>query len=456
MEHLIEEQKIFKREGDINLSDERKSWQDKNLDKKTQNLLEEDSKYFIHQALSTPCLNALESCDGIYIQDTQGKKYMDFHGNSAHQIGFKNNFVINRIIEQLQKLPFSPRRYTNETAINLAKKLCDLAPDPLCKVLFTTGGASSNSTAIKLARALTGRHKILSMWDSFHGATLDTISVGGESSFRYNAGPLLPGVEHVPPPASFRGVWCNGKGENNYDKVLEYIDYVFEREGDFAAIITETIRNTVVQIPSQEYYQSLRKICDKHGVLLILDEIPISLGRTGKLFAFENFGIVPDIVTLGKGLGGGVVPFSAVLTDKRFDSFPEKSVGHFTHEKSPLGTSAAMATLEFIEKENLLLRVSDMEEYMRGRLMHMKEKFECIGDIRGIGLLWGIDVVKDKTSIEPDSQFTEKVMYDCLTKGLSFKVGGGNTILLSPPLVIEKKQIDQALDILESAFSNVK
>lgn len=187
-------------EGDINISTKRIRWQKEQLDDATRKLLDRDQRHFLSQSLSTPCLNALKACDGIYIEDLQGHRYMDFHGNNVHQVGFGNSEVIAAIKDQLNTLSFCTRRYTNETAVNLAETLAGLAPGDLNRVLFCPGGAEAIGIALKLARAVTGRHKTISMWDSFHGATLDAISIGGESIFRRDVGPLLPGTEHVPPP----------------------------------------------------------------------------------------------------------------------------------------------------------------------------------------------------------------------------------------------------------------
>jgi 4-aminobutyrate aminotransferase len=192
--------KLHKSEGDINISHQREEWQKNNIDTKSRRLLEEDARYFLKQSLSTPCLNTMRHCEGIYIEDIQGRRYMDFHGNNVHQVGFANADVITAIKKQLDKLSFCSRRYTNRVAVDLAKKLAEIAPGDLNKSLFCPGGAEAVGMAIKLARVATGRHKTISMWDSFHGATLDTISIGGEAIFRQNIGPLLPGCEHVPPP----------------------------------------------------------------------------------------------------------------------------------------------------------------------------------------------------------------------------------------------------------------
>ena len=187
-------------EGDVNLSPRRRQWSEQHIDDATAAMLDEDARYFLHQSLSTPCLNALETSHGIYLEDTQGRRIMDFHGNSVHQVGHGHPRVVEAVKAQLDTLPFCPRRYTNRTAIHLARRLVELSPDGLDKLLFAPGGTSAVGMALKLARYATGRHKTVSMWDSFHGASLDAISIGGEALFRKDVGPLLPGTEHIPPP----------------------------------------------------------------------------------------------------------------------------------------------------------------------------------------------------------------------------------------------------------------
>ncbi len=196
-------EKINRSEGDINISPRRDEWQKRHIDEETRVLLEEDARYFLKQSLSTPCLNALRTCDGIYIEDLQGRRYMDFHGNNVHQVGFANPEVIEAIKDQLDELSFCARRYTNQSAVNLAKKLAKIVPGNLNKVLLSPGGATAMGMALKIARIATGRHKTISMWDSFHGASLDAVSIGGEALFRQDVGPLLPGAEHVPPPDEY-------------------------------------------------------------------------------------------------------------------------------------------------------------------------------------------------------------------------------------------------------------
>lgn len=437
-------------EGDINLSEARRNWYAVINDTDTQAYLKEDAEHFLHQALSTPCLDVLASCDGIYLTDLSGKRYMDFHGNNVHQLGYRHPFVIGKIKEQLDILPFSPRRFTNVPAVELAKKLGELLPGDLNRVLFAPGGTSAISMALKLARMVTGKHKIISLWDSFHGASMDAISVGGEQDFRKDMGPLMPGVERIPPPMTYRGPFASAQqGDLPY---ADYLEYVIEKEGDIGAFMIETIRNTDVQIPSQAYWNRVREICTKHKVLLILDEIPIAFGRTGKMFAFEHYGIEPDIICLGKGLGGGVMPMASIVAREGYNIAGEISLGHFTHEKSPLGCVAALAMLEYMEQHHLLQKVQDDEAFMSEALHGLKDKFPLIGDVRGVGLLWGVELVKDRNTKEKAVKESEMVMYECLKNGMSFKVSQGNVIQLSPPLIISREELTEALKILEAAI----
>jgi len=375
---------------------------------------------------------------------------MDFHGNNVHQIGYSNPRVIEAVREQLSKLHFSPRRYANEKAIELAEKLISYMPDKRYKVLFTPNGASSVGMALKLARQYTGRYKTISLWDSFHGANLDTISVGGESAFRASIGPLMPGSGHIMPYNSFRCVFGDC-GECDL-KCLDYLEYVMECEGDVGAVLLETIRSTDVHIPPNKYFTRLRGICDAQGALLIMDEIPTALGRTGEMYAFLNYDVVPDILVLGKGLGGGVIPFSAILAKSELNVCRDISIGHYTHEKSPLGAAAALAVIEFIEDENIQGHVREMGALLNHSLSDLKKKHGMIGDVRAIGLMAAVELVRSHYTKERANTETENVMYRCLEHGLSFKISQGNVITLSPPLIITEEELTKAFDILDDAM----
>ena len=438
-------------EGDINLSPRRAAWLRDGLDAPTRRLLADDAAGFLHQSLSTPCLNAVVGARGVYLEDMQGREIMDFHGNSAHQVGYGHPRVIAAIKAQLDTLPFCPRRYTNAAAVELARRLGALAPENLKKVLFCPGGTSAIGIALKLARVVTGRHKTISLWDSFHGASLDAISVGGEAMFRDGLGPLLPGAHHVAPCDPTRCAFKCGAACNL--RCAEALEEKLAAEGDVGAVLIETVRCTDVQVPPPDYYRLIRAACDRHGALLILDEIPIGLGRTGKFFAFEHYGVVPDIVVLGKGLGGGVVPMAAVIARTDFDIAQHTSLGHYTHEKSSVGCAAALATLDVIRDEALVERSATLGAHALTRLHELAARHPLIGEVRGLGLLLGVELVTDRTSMAPARDAAEAVMYFCFAKGLSFKIGQGNVLTLTPPLTLSLAELDRALVILDAALT---
>jgi len=447
--------RLHQSEGDVNISEKRIAWQQEHLDADTKALLAEDARYFLKQSLSTPCLNALQGCEGIYIEDLQGRRYMDFHGNNVHQVGFSNPEVIAAIKAQLDALSFCTRRYTNRVAVDLAAKLADIAPGNLNKSLLCPGGTEAIGMAMKLARIATGRHKTISMWDSFHGASLDAISIGGEALFRRDMGPMLPGTEHVPPPDEYRCLFgCHDRGGCDLT-CARYIEYILEKEGDIAAVIAEPIRSTPY-IPKAEFWQTVRKACDRHGALLIFDEIPHALGRTGKMFTCENFAVVPDMLVIGKGLGGGIFPLAALIAREDLDVAADRALGHYTHEKNPVACAAALATISYIEKNRLVEHSAELGRIALGRMKTMMDRHPLIGDVRGLGLFLGIELVKDRSTRQRASEEAEEVMYRALSKGLSFKLTMGNIITLTPPLTITKAEMDRALDIVEACIEAVE
>jgi 4-aminobutyrate aminotransferase len=437
-------------EGDTNLSSLREQWKSECLSEETLHWLAEDETYFLWQSLSTPCLNVLSKSKGASIEDLQGRRYLDFHGNNVHQVGFGNPRVIQAITKQMEELSFCTRRYTNIPAIRLAAKLAALAPGDLSKVLFAPSGTGAIGMALKLARAATGRFKTISLWDSFHGASLDVISIGGEATFRNSAGPLLPGAEHAPPPdplhCPFRcGTQCNLR-------CAEYIEYMLEKEGDVAAVIAETVRSTPY-IPPIDYWRTVRAACDRHGALLILDEIPHALGRTGRMFTFEHYGIVPDMVVIGKGLGGGIFPLAALIARSGLNVAPDRALGHYTHEKNPVACAAALATIEILE-EGLLEEVKQLGASTLKRLEELRSNHPVIRDVRGLGLLIGMEL--GSLGSMSAASAAERVMYGALRRGLNFKVTMSTILTLTPALTITREEMDRAIAILDKELAVVE
>jgi 4-aminobutyrate aminotransferase len=423
--------------------------------------LAEDDRYFLHQSLSSPCLAVIRKAEGIWIEDMAGRRYMDFHGNSVHHIGYGHPRLVAAIKAQLDELSFAPRRFTDEPAIALARKLAAIAPGELGKVLFTTGGSDAIEVALKLARLATGRFKTISFWDAFHGAGFGASSVGGEDIFRsHGIGPLLPGSEHVAPYSCYRCAYgyrdIDGKPDLPSCRLTcaNFVRYVLEKERDVAAVIAEPLR-AVPNLPPPGFWREVRRACDDHGALLIFDEIPTGLGKTGTMFACEQEGVVPDILVLGKALGGGILPIAAVIATPALDVAGALAVGHYTHEKNPVTCRAALTTIEIIEDEGLVEKSRALGAHALERLHAMKDRHPLIGDVRGRGLLMGIELVRDRASKEKASDQADAALYRALDKGLSFKTTMGNVLTLSPPLTITKPELDRALDIVEACIGEV-
>ncbi|MFQ5937915.1 MAG: aminotransferase class III-fold pyridoxal phosphate-dependent enzyme, partial [Acidiferrobacterales bacterium] len=222
--------------------------------------------------------------------------------------------------------------------------------------------------------------------------------------------------------------------------------------GDIGAVVAETVRSTPF-IPPTDYWKIIRDACDRHGALLILDEIPHCLGRTGKMFTCEHYDVVPDMLVIGKGLGGGIFPLAALIAHEGLDIAPERALGHYTHEKNPVACAAALAAIAVIEQEGLLDNACELGDYALKKMQAMKTKHAMIGDVRGLGLLMGMELVKSRDTKERAVDLAEDVMYRCLAKGLSFKLSMGNILTLTPPLTLTKDEMDQASEILETCLA---
>lgn len=434
-------------EGDVNLSAERARFTQGHLAASTRDMVAEDARWFLHQSLSSPCLNAVAKAEGAWIEDVEGRRYLDFHGNNVHQVGYSHPRVLAAIREQLETLSFCPRRFTCEPAIDLARRLGELAPGDLQRVLFAPGGTSAIGMALKLARFATGRFKFVSMWDSFHGASMDALSVGGEAVFRQGLGPLLPGCEHVPPPEPSRCPFRCGTACTS--QCADYVEYVLEKEGDVAAVIGETVRCTPF-VPPLDYWKRIRAACDRHGALLILDEIPLGLGRTGRMFACEHYDVVPDMLVLGKGLGGGIFPLAALLAREHLNVASHTALGHYTHEKNPVACAAGLATLDVIRDEKLVAHAAELGAYAMNQLRAMQQRQPAVGEIRGLGLVLGVQLRQPDG--RPANDLAERTMYAAMRRGLSFKTTMGNILTLTPALVLSRAELDAALAILEAAL----
>lgn len=442
---------VVRTEGESNRAAARLEWNARQDHAPSRDLLERDAEAFLHQSLSSPCVATIARAQGIWIEDLAGRRYMDFHGNSVHHIGYAHPRLVGAIKQQLDELSFSPRRFTNETAVELAETLGRLAPRDLSKVLFTTGGSDAIEVALKVARAATGRHKTLSFWDAFHGAGFGAASVGGEATFRSHiAGPMMTGAEHVAPWASRNCAYGHDNLESSARACANMIAYVLGREGDFAAFVAEPMRATPL-VPAPGFWKAVREACDRHGTLLIFDEIPTGLGKTGSFFAHAHDDVTPDMVVLGKALGGGILPIASVIARCDLDVAGDFAIGHYTHEKNPVTARAALTTIAIIREDGLAERAAELGVYAMDRLRELMAKSRHVGEVRGRGLMIGVELVDDRDDYQPARDMAERVYYRCLERGLSFKISAGNVLTLSPPLVIGREELDSALAIVEDA-----
>ena len=316
--------------------------------------------------------------------------------------------------------------------------------------------------ALRLARVATGRFKTVSFWDAYHGAGLAASGVGGEREYRSGAnGPLMAGTEHVAPPTCYRCPY--GYPERDGRPLLDvcrltcahFVRYVLEKEGDVAAVVAEPIRSNAY-VPPPDFWTEVRAACDAHGALLVFDEVPNGLGKTGRFFAFEHFDAVPDIVVLGKALGGGILPLAAVIARQDLDVAGDLSVGHYTHEKNPLLARAGLTTLDILAREGLVERAARVGAWALDRLRALGRRHPSVGDVRGLGLRMAVELVEDRATKTPAREAARTVAKLAFERGLSFTVSGDSVLVLSPPLVISEEELDQAFAILDACLGEVE
>lgn len=450
----IANEHISREQGDINASELRDRYLS-GLDAQTRDWIAADAATFLHQALSTPVMNILSKTEGACIYDLQGNEYLDLHGNGVHNAGFSNPEVIAAVIQQLQsQLAFTPRRYTNIPAIRLAQKLVALTPQPLTRVLFCPGGSEAIEMAITLAKQVTGRWKTLSYWDSYHGNGFQAASVGGEEHFTGGNGPMIPGALHVEFPNYYRNPWGLTDVEAIDEQYIRQLEVILQRHPDVAALVAEPISATPV-VPSKYYWERIRALCDQYGIFLIFDEIIEGLGRTGRWFACDHY-VTPDVLVLGKSLGGGLLPLAGIVTKEEFNVVGHRSIGHYTHEKNPLSATAGLAAIQYLEKHHIIEHAAAMGAYLLEGFRAMQQRFPVIGHVAGKGLHIGLDLVTDRATKARAIRYAEQVMYTCMENGVAFKVIEGNVATIRPALTITKAQCDTVLSVFEYAFNKIK
>lgn len=442
---------------------------------KTGELLKWDCEHLIHSMSPLGSTRGIvfDTADGIILRDTEGKEYIDSCSQLVNvNIGHGRKEVIEAIVEQLGKVQYTTTYYgfTNTAAVLCAKKLAEITPPGLKHFFFTSGGSESVETAFKIARNYwhakkPEKHKIISLYNCFHGVSFGTLSATnlGMGRLGKSFGPLVPGFLHIPSYYCYR---CAFGMEYPGCRITcaEFLAETIENEGrdSVAAFIAEPVQGSVGMIdPPPEYWPKVRKICSEMGVLLIADEVMSGFGRTGKLFAVENWGVIPDIMTMAKGITSGYIPFGAVaIADEVYREMQSRKTPFFhgfTYSGHPVGAAAAIKDMEIIVDEKLADNAARMGQYVLGRLKEEFLPLPGVGTVNGLGLMIGIEYVEDKeTKSIPKNvlEISGKIQERALQEGLFLRVYG-NRVTLSPPLIINKEQVDKILTILKPILADL-
>lgn len=408
----------------------------------------------------------VDRAEGVRVWDKDGNEYIDFLTSACvYNVGHRHPKVLKAIKDQIDRvLNYTIAYLYEDPPVRLAKELIRITPgDFKKKVAFGFSGSDSVDSAVKAARAYTGRRGVIAFKDSYHGTTYGSLSLTGivKQEVRGKVYPI-PDVHFVEYPDPYRNSW----GIDGYKdpaglsaKALEAIERkIRELSGDVAAIVFEPIQGDAgIVVPPKEFIVGLRELANKHRIVLIDEEVQTGIGRTGKWWAIENFGVIPDIVVSAKALGGGMPISAAIGREEIMESVPPP-LFVFTHAGHAVSSVSALATIEAVEEEGLLKRASDLGKKALDEFSRMKEEFEFIGDVRGIALLIGIDIVKDRETKEFDRNTALKICWRAWEKGLILVTfgKGGNVLRIAPPLVISEADLDRAIEIIRSSMRDVR
>lgn len=408
----------------------------------------------------------IEKADGIYMWDFDGNRYSDMSSQLVNlNVGHNCRPIIEAINEQAEKYCYLSPSYGSEPRAKLAKMIIDLMPDNMGKVFFTNGGADANENAIKIARMYTGRNKVFSRYRSYHGSTFGAGNLTGEPR-RYPLEPGIPGFVHFFDPYIYREPikFESEKAAADYYVAKLREQVIYEGPDSVAAIVMETITGSNgVIIPPEGYLQGVRKICDEFGIMMICDEVMAGWGRTGKMFAFENFGVKPDIVSFAKGVTCGYVQLGGVAVSKEVAAYFDDhllSCG-LTYSAHPLACAAGVACVNYYKEANILENVNKVGKVLGDILEELKAKHPCVGDVRYIGLFTSIELVKDKETKEPLVPYGKdpegrmgKIIGALKAKGF-MTYSHENMIFVSPPLIITEEQIKEEMVKVDDVLYDV-
>jgi taurine---2-oxoglutarate transaminase len=408
---------------------------------------------------------AIAGAEGRHFWDYDGNRYLDFASQLVNvSIGHQHPKVVAAIREQAEQLCTIGPPMATASRSRLGRLLADVTPGNLTMSFFTNGGAEANENAIKLARWYTGRHKVVARYRSYHGATAGAISLTGDPR-RWPAEPGLPGIVRMLDPYTYR---CPAghpdpcpvcTGAPHLEEILQY-----EGPHTVAAVILETVVGTNgVIVPPDGYLQSIRETCDRHGILLICDEVMAGFGRTGRWFACEHWDVVPDILTVAKGINSGYVPLGAMVIAEPIAEWVSDKffAGGLTYSGHPLACASAVASIEAFREEGIVENAAEMGDVFAAGLRQLADRHPSIGDIRGLGCFWGLELVRNRETREPLVPFNAtgeafapvaRVMKAALDRGL-YLMTHWNVVMVCPPLTITRDELDEGLAVLDEALA---
>src|SRR6476619_6334299 len=430
-------------------------------------IVEDAKKYVLYSWSVQNAINpiAVERAEGRYFWDYDGNRYLDFASQLVNvSIGHSHPKVVQAIKDQAEKLATIGAPMASESRSRLGRLLAEVTPGDLTMSFFTNGGAEANENAIKLARWYTGRHKIIARYRSYHGATAGAITLTGDPR-RWPAEPGIPGVVRMLDPYTYR---CPAghpdpcpvcTGAPHFEEILQY-----EGPQNVAAVIMETIVGTNgIIVPPDGYLQSIREVCDRHGILLIADEVMAGFGRTGKWFGVDNWDVVPDILTVAKGINSGYIPLGAMVVRKPIADWVRDKyfAGGLTYSGHPLACASGVASIEAFKEEGIVEHAAEMGPVF-GELLHgLQEKHPSIGEVRGLGCFWGIELVKNRETREPLVPFNAageafapvaRVYKAALERGL-YLMTHWNVVMVCPPLTITREELEEVIAVLDEALT---
>lgn len=408
---------------------------------------------------------AVKYAEGVYLYDYDDKRYIDFSSGLINvNIGHGNQRVTDAVVRQMKEVSYVTPGCVTKARSDLGKKLAEITPGNLKKTLFTVCGATAIENAIKLARLYTGRHKIIARYRAFHGASYGAMTAGGDPRKLAADAQQIPNVIHVEDPYCYRCPWdkeihsCHRECVSHIERIIE-----FEGPGNIAAIIMEGESGTsgCIKYPP-DYLQKVRALCDRHGILLILDEVMSGFGRTGKWFAAELHGIVPDMIATAKGITAGYLPLGAlIVTDTIADYFNDKVLWlGLTYSAHPVACAAGVEVLKIYEDEDLIANAEKMGRYIEQQMALMAQRHPCIGDFRNTGLLGCLELVKNRVTKEPIAPFNATAEEMAVMNQVAAKLKQlgmyafvrWNYVFIAPPLSITPEQIDEGLTIISEAL----